>query len=132
MSDALQALSAARPEMPVRPSPVQQKPPIAILGKDHPSPVKSGGGSPRAESANGAEARQTRKEIKEAVDRLNEAMRKEGRDLAFSMDEKLNQTIITVKNAQTGEVVRQIPDKVLLRVAHSIDEMKGLLYDQGS
>jgi uncharacterized FlaG/YvyC family protein len=29
-------------------------------------------------------------------------------------------------------VVRQIPDEALLQVAHSIEDMKGLLYDKVS
>jgi flagellar protein FlaG len=73
-----------------------------------------------------------RKEIEEAVERLNEQMRHEGRALAFSVDQKSSQTVITVKNSQTGEVVRQIPDETLLKVAHSLEDLKGLLYDEVS
>lgn len=75
------------------------------------------------------DAARLRKEIEEAVERLNEQMRQEGRALVFSVDQKSSQTVITVKNSQTGEVVRQIPDETLLKVAHSLEDMKGLLYD---
>jgi len=34
-----------------------------------------------------------------------------------------------VKNRESGEVVRQIPTEVAIRVAHNIDNMKGLLQD---
>lgn len=78
------------------------------------------------------DAAQMRKEIEEAVERLNEQMRHEGRALAFSVDQKSSQTVITVKNSQTGEVVRQIPDETLLKVAHSLEDLKGLLYDEVS
>jgi flagellar protein FlaG len=37
--------------------------------------------------------------------------------------------VITVKNSSTGEVIRQIPDEALLRVAHNIDDIKGLLHN---
>jgi uncharacterized FlaG/YvyC family protein len=36
--------------------------------------------------------------------------------------------VLTVKNKE-GEVVRQIPNEVALRVAHNLDNMKGLLQD---
>jgi flagellar protein FlaG len=47
--------------------------------------------------------------------------------LGFSIDESQNRPVVTVRNAETGEVVRQIPTDVVLRMGHSIDAMKGLL-----
>jgi uncharacterized FlaG/YvyC family protein len=35
-----------------------------------------------------------------------------------------------VQNTATGEVVRKIPTEVVIRMAHSIDEMKGLLLNK--
>lgn len=68
-----------------------------------------------------------RRNVEEAIQRLNDQMRRNGRDLAFAIDRKVDRTIITVRHAQTGEVVRQIPDDAVLRVAHSIEDIKGLL-----
>jgi flagellar protein FlaG len=70
------------------------------------------------------------KNLKEAIQLLNEQMKAKGRNLNFSMDHELNRTVITVKNTTSGEVVRQIPDETILRVAHSIEKVKGLLLDQ--
>jgi flagellar protein FlaG len=39
--------------------------------------------------------------------------------------------VLTVKN-RVGEVVRQIPNETALRVAHNIENMKGLMQDQKS
>jgi flagellar protein FlaG len=50
--------------------------------------------------------------------------------LNFSIDEKLGRPVVTVRNESTGEVVRQIPNEVVVRVAHSIDELKGLLLNE--
>jgi flagellar protein FlaG len=120
-----QGLPAVRPE-PARPV----QPPTAMQKTEaKPAPL-------RAEPNEQASARPPfdpavlRKEIEEAVERINEQMRQEGRALAFSVDRKSSQTVITVKNSQTGEVVRQIPDETLLKVAHSIEDMKGMLYDE--
>ncbi len=73
---------------------------------------------------------QMRAELREAVERLNEQMRKQGRSLAFSMDEQINTTIIQVKDANTGEVVRQIPNEAAVRSARSIEDLKGLLLNE--
>jgi flagellar protein FlaG len=78
----------------------------------------------------GFRAEEMRKNLQEAVTRLNEQMQSKGRDLSFSMDERIDRTIITVKNLQTGEVVRQIPTEEVVRMAHSIEDMKGVLFNQ--
>jgi uncharacterized FlaG/YvyC family protein len=68
-------------------------------------------------------------QIQDAVARLNDQMKSMQRDLGFSYDERLNREIVTVRKQSTGEVVRQLPPEVILRVAHSIEDLKGLLYD---
>jgi flagellar protein FlaG len=70
--------------------------------------------------------------VSEAVERLNEQMRRSARGLNFSIDKVADRTVITVKDTHSGEVVRQIPDEALLRVAHNIEEIKGLLYNDVS
>lgn len=70
------------------------------------------------------------REVREAIESLNAQMRDTGRALAFSVDESLNRTVVTVTNSETGTVVRQIPDEALLRVAHNIDRVKGLMQDE--
>lgn len=73
-----------------------------------------------------------RENMREAIKRLNEMMREGSRNLNFSMDETIDRVVITVKNASTGEVVRQIPDATLLQVAHNIENLKGMLYNQST
>lgn len=68
--------------------------------------------------------------IQEALARLNEEMRKNDRSLHFSRDKEVNRMVITVKNPTSGEVIRQIPDEAVLRVAHNIEAIKGLLVNQ--
>ena len=46
------------------------------------------------------------------------------------MDERLGRSIITVENANTGKVIRQIPDPAALKVAHNIEQLKGVLLDE--
>jgi len=78
----------------------------------------------------GFRADEMRKNIQEAIDRLNQQLKANGRDLSFQMDEDINRPIITVRNIETGEVVRQIPSEEIIRMAHSIEEGKGLLFNE--
>ena len=52
-----------------------------------------------------------------------------GRRLGFQFVQALDGPVITVSNTKTGEVIRQIPQEVVVRVAHSIDQLKGVLFD---
>lgn len=67
------------------------------------------------------------KNLTQSIERLNEMMRAGGRNLSFAIDHSLNGPIITVRNQETGEVVRQIPNEVVVQIAHSFDAMKGML-----
>lgn len=71
-----------------------------------------------------------RANLQDSLEKLNESMRDGGRNLNFSMDEKLGGLVILVKNADTGEVVRQIPSDAVVRMAHSLDDLKGLLHNE--
>ena len=76
--------------------------------------------------------KEMQRNLQEAIDRLNEQMKNNGRQLNFSVDKAINRTVVQVKNSETGEVIRQIPDETLLRVAHSIEQVKGMLLDEKS
>lgn len=114
------------------PAPAPAEPVVSSAGSaQHSSPQASAVQAPAAPKVNVDPQRQ-REELSQAIARLNEMMSKQGRDLSFSMDEKLNRTIIQVRSTSTGEVVRQIPDETVLKVAHSIEDLKGLLLNERS
>ena len=75
---------------------------------------------------------QTRANIREAVDRINRQMQDSNRDLNFSVDDASDRIVITVKSARTGEVIRQIPNEVVVRVAHNIEKLKGFLFSSAA
>lgn len=68
--------------------------------------------------------------MKEAVSLLNKQMADTGRGLGFSYDESKASAVIKVSNINTGEVVRQIPSEEIIKIAHKIDELKGILYNK--
>ena len=49
--------------------------------------------------------------------------------LGFHIDDAVGGPVVTVRSAETGEVVRQIPNEVVVRVAHNIEKMKGLIFN---
>jgi flagellar protein FlaG len=59
-------------------------------------------------------------------------MRRNSRDLSFRVDDIANKIVVTVKSRESGEVVRQIPSEVALRVANNLENMKGLFKDEKS
>jgi flagellar protein FlaG len=71
-----------------------------------------------------AEVRQT---LQEAVSILNKQLNEQNRGIGFSVDTALETPVVTVKSTITGEVVRQIPNEAAVRMAHSIDKVKGLI-----
>lgn len=71
-----------------------------------------------------------RQELQDAIDKLNEQMKRGAYNLNFTMDEVANQVVIKVRNLQTGDVIRQIPNEAALRFAHNLEDIKGLLNDE--
>ena len=70
-----------------------------------------------------------REKLKQAVSMLNQQVQETNRGLGFRMDEVLNSPVVTVTSAQTGEVVRQIPNEVVIRIAHNIEKVKGMFFN---
>jgi flagellar protein FlaG len=77
------------------------------------------------------DTKESRRNLEEASEQLNQQMRRNSRDLSFRVDDVANKVVLTVKNKE-GEVVRQIPNEVALRVAHNLDNVKGLMQDEKS
>ena len=71
-----------------------------------------------------------RQEVENALAELRKLADNSGRSLGFSKDPAVSGPVITVTDNNTGKVVRQIPLEVVVRVAHSIEKMKGLLFDK--
>ena len=73
--------------------------------------------------------REMQQRLQEVVDEMNSRMRESNRNLAFGVDSELNRFVIKVTSRTSGELVRQIPGEAVLAVAHSIEDLKGVLYE---
>ena len=65
-----------------------------------------------------------------AIEHINSVMRDGGRNLSFSIDPALGRPIVVVRKEDTVEVIRQFPNEVVIKVAHSIDALKGVLLNK--
>ena len=68
--------------------------------------------------------------INEVVDTLNKYVSFSPNDLHFAVDKVSNRYMVTVSSEDTGEVIRQVPAEAVLRVAHNIEKLKGLIFDK--
>jgi len=66
-------------------------------------------------------------DVAKAVERLNELMSTHERSLRFAIDASSGRTVITVINAATQEVIRQIPSADLLQLAHKLEVLGSLI-----
>ena len=68
--------------------------------------------------------------LKKILEEANQHMANSKVQLGFSMNQAIDGPVITVKNLQSGEVVRTIPSEVVIKVAQNIDSLKGILFNQ--
>jgi flagellar protein FlaG len=73
------------------------------------------------------DASAVRQSLQDAVSMLNQQVASTKRGLGFQIDEAVGGPVVTVRSTDTGEVIRQIPNEVVVRVAHNIEKVKGLL-----
>ncbi|MBG6288057.1 flagellar protein FlaG [Pseudomonas nitroreducens] len=71
-----------------------------------------------------------RRSLNEAVSRLREQAQSVQRNLEFSVDDASGETVVKVVAADTGEVIRQIPSEVALKLAESLKEAGNLLFSE--
>ena len=77
----------------------------------------------------GGEVQQV-KEVEKAVEEVNEALVTRNISLLFSVDEAANRVVVKVTDRDTGDLIRQIPPEVQLRVAGHIRELLGILLNE--
>jgi flagellar protein FlaG len=69
-------------------------------------------------------------QLQKALEALKQAVPSKSSALTFSLDDSSGEAIARVVDGETGELIRQIPSKELLEIAHAIDKMQGMLLKQ--
>ena len=67
--------------------------------------------------------------MKKAAEQISSYLQSTGRALQFSVDEETGRTVVTVRDSNTGEIVRQIPDAEALRLAQTLGSQRNALID---
>lgn len=60
--------------------------------------------------------------IEPRLEVLNQQLQERQRDLSFEIDKSSQQPVLKVIHAQTGEVIRQIPNELALKIATSFEQ----------
>jgi flagellar protein FlaG len=68
-------------------------------------------------------------DLSRAVVDLNDHAAGIHRNLEFTLDEELNRVIVRVYDAETEEIIRQIPAEEVLRLARHIARREGIVLD---
>ena len=66
----------------------------------------------------------------QAVEDVRKAIEPVAQNLLFSIDDDTGRTIVKVVDAQTDEVIRQMPSEEVLAISKAIDKLKGVLIQQ--
>lgn len=70
-------------------------------------------------------------QIKSAVENINRVLKQSDKNLEFSIDESTNKQVFKLKDAETGDVIRQYPTEEMLSISRAIDQIQhGLLLKQ--
>jgi len=59
-----------------------------------------------------------------AVQEVESFLKGQNRNLTFSIDDETKRSIVTVKDSQSGDVIRQIPSEEVLKLAERIQELQ--------
>jgi flagellar protein FlaG len=114
--------------------------PAYPIGVDRPTPMPAGARpmpAPASEKAppggnDSPHAPELRIDVERSRAALERFARQVRRELEFRIDEESGRTIITVRNKETGEIVRQIPAEEVLAMAHAVAEGSPLLLDSSA
>ncbi|HPZ16891.1 MAG TPA: flagellar protein FlaG [Fervidobacterium sp.] len=65
--------------------------------------------------------------LKENLDKLRKIFRGQAE---FRIDRDVNKVVIKIKDSDTGEIIRQIPPELVVKISKSIQELLGVLMDE--
>lgn len=91
--------------------PVNNKPSAAVSGDQARGVIGAPGAGPAAGSG------PSRDDLMQAVAEMNQYIQNEQRDLQFSVDESSGHTIVRVVERNSGDLIRQIPNEVVIDLA---------------
>ena len=68
-------------------------------------------------------------DVHEAVEKLNQFVRSQQRNITFSVDKESKSTVIKVFKTETGELIKQYPPEEILAMRAKLNKIVGWLVD---
>jgi len=65
--------------------------------------------------------------LKENLDKLKKIFKGQAE---FKIDKDVNKVVIKIKDPDTGEIIRQIPPEMVVKISKNIQELLGVLMDE--
>jgi flagellar protein FlaG len=75
-------------------------------------------------------AQSSEKNIDAAVSEINQVFQSASTSLAFYVDKSSQRFVVEVKDTNTGESIVKFPGEAVLKIAESIESLKGVLFDK--
>jgi uncharacterized FlaG/YvyC family protein len=71
-----------------------------------------------------------REKLKGISASLNLDIRIQSKNLKFSVDQITKRLLLTVSDKESGKIIKQVPSETILKISHSLEALKGILYDE--
>jgi len=89
--------------------------------------VEKASEEPKKQQNNDVDLSKAMDSLKKTFERLSRFFKTEAQ---FTIERELNMIIIKIKDKDTGEIVRQIPPEVAVKIAKNLQELIGILFDE--
>jgi len=66
-------------------------------------------------------------QLQSAIQKVQTAMQPATGNIVFTLDQSTGRAIVKVVDAETGDLIRQIPSEEMLAIASAIDEVRSIL-----
>lgn len=108
---------------------VAQQPQTQQTSRSGEAEVVSQAALSQSESSEKPSQKMTADEVQVVVDKLNEFMQNDQRNLSFSIDKDTEDMVVKVMDTETQEVIRQFPSEETIKLAKHIEGMLGLIFN---
>ncbi len=104
---------------PVATPPVAPDPSVSV------APAAAATNSGASDSATSDQSDSQKLPLDKALDEINDQMKAWSTQLQFEIDPNVHQVVVSVIDAESGDVIRTIPSETLLKIAKMIVNMQG-------
>jgi len=72
----------------------------------------------------------TKQQLKETVNNLNEQMKSLDTNVTFGFNDKIDSMYVSVIEKDTGKVIRKIPSEEAMKLSEKMKEIVGMIFDK--